>query len=219
MKRRNFFLGLGSLAGGVTVGTGAFSAARVDRENDITVTNDADALLGLKPNPEIAGVDLHDGQLAISLSDPGINVNSAYQFGAFVEDDISEETVRDHLGDLFDPVLYDERGPGFTPDNFRSAFMLINQTDEPVNIEMSVDITDHATHGEPQSLFQIHQRLESEGHINPNSAGGSVKSAAFPLHSGEAHGVSFAIDTTESEVEDRITAEISVDARAHEESN
>ena len=87
MKRRKLLIGAsGVTASALAIGTGAFSAARVERNASITVTTDADGLVGLVPNPDVAGVKMNSSQLAIDLEDPGVNVNSVYQFGLFEGD-------------------------------------------------------------------------------------------------------------------------------------
>ncbi|MES3160593.1 MAG: hypothetical protein PPP55_03370, partial [Halorubrum sp.] len=58
MERRKFTIGLGALATGsaAAIGTGAFSAAFVgDRDANITVSGDADALLALRPGYDLVG--------------------------------------------------------------------------------------------------------------------------------------------------------------------
>ena len=212
MKRRKFAVGLAALTGGASfsIGTGAFSASRVEREADISVVNDADALVGLVPNEEIAGVDLEGGQLAISLSDPGINVNSVYQFGRFTPD-TSEDTLEPVVGESFNSVFY-ESEDGFDPEtNFHSAFMLVNQSSHDFDVKMTVDIEDEMRPDEPKYLFQIHDKDGKVGEISPQGSG-SQTSTDFPLKTGKAHGVSFAIGSKTSEVGDSFGGSISVEA-------
>ena len=68
MKRRNLLFGVGgTTATALAIGTGAFSAARVGRHAAITVSPDTDGLVGLVPNPSVAGVRLNSPELTIDL--------------------------------------------------------------------------------------------------------------------------------------------------------
>ena len=54
MKRRKFTIGLGAITTGAAaaLGTSAFTAAQIsDRDADIAVVDDSNALIGLVPNP------------------------------------------------------------------------------------------------------------------------------------------------------------------------
>ena len=211
MNRRAVILGLGSTAAAsAAVGTGAFSAAQLsDRDADIAVTNDADALLGLVPNDDIAGVKLVDGQLAISLADPGINVNSVYQFGAFVEND---EDLDDAVDERFDPVVYED---DFDPEtNFRSAFMLRNQSNNDVDVRLALeDFKLGNDDDEPKFLLQLHDAdNDVRGIIDPNADENDATVEETPLGSGEAIGVSFIVNASDSSVGDEVNGDISVTA-------
>ena len=211
MNRRAVILGLGSTAAAsAAVGTGAFSAAQLsDRDADIAVTNDADALLGLVPNDDIAGVKLVDGQLAISLADPGINVNSVYQFGAFVEND---EDLDDAVDERFDPVVYEDH---FDPEtNFRSAFMLRNQSNNDVDVRLALeDFKLGNDDDEPKFLLQLHDAdNDVRGIIDPNADENDATVEETPLGSGEAIGVSFIVNASDSSVGDEVNGDISVTA-------
>lgn len=211
MNRRAVILGLGSTAAAsAAVGTGAFSAAQLsDRDADIAVTNDADALLGLVPNDDIAGVKLVDGQLAISLADPGINVNSVYQFGAFVEND---EDLDDAVDERFDPVVYEDH---FDPEtNFRSAFMLRNQSNNDVDVRLALeDFKLGNDDDEPKFLLQLHDAdNDVRGIIDPNADDNDATVEETPLGSGEAIGVSFIVNASDSSVGDEVNGDISVTA-------
>ena len=64
MNRRQLIIGLGAATSGVglSFGTGAFTAGELsNREVNIAVTNDAQSLIGLVPNDDIAGVKLVNG--------------------------------------------------------------------------------------------------------------------------------------------------------------
>jgi hypothetical protein len=207
MKRRNVLLGFGAAASGVgaAVGTGAFSAAQLDNRNvNISVVNDSDGLVGLVPNDRIAGVDDDGGKLSISLDDHGVNVDALYQFGAFVDD---TDFPEGELGDQFDPVLYDD---GFdVDDNFRSAFAVVNQTTREMEVEFELNIDYGQSEDQPQFVFQLHDGTEQLDAIDsPDELTGDAT-----LGSGEAIGVSFSIDSSNSEVGDGLTGSFSVSAR------
>jgi len=203
MKRRDVIVGLGGLVGsaGFTLGTGAFSAAEVERTSSINVVDDSNGLIGLVPNDDIAGVRQDNGELTISLggSDPGINVNSVYQFGAFVQGDDSEETWRERAGGRFLPVFY-ETDDGFHPqDNFRSAFSIVNQTNRTrkINVILVISDDEEAEWPEdtrPELYLQLHN---SEGKTRKIEYHGDVDQAT-DLGPGEALGVSFVVDATDS---------------------
>ena len=207
MKRRNLLLGLGAVVSGSAgaMGTGAFSAARLDnRVVDISVVNDADGLIGLVPNGDIAGVDDDDGgKLSISLDNHGINVDSLYQFGAFVDD---SEFPADQVGDQFDPVLYSDDFD--VEGNFRSAFAIVNQTDRGMDVSLSLEIGTGANEGTPSFVFQLHDGNDQLDAISsPNTL-----SAEVDLGPGEAVGVSFSVDTSDSEVGDDLSGALSLSA-------
>ena len=215
MKRRNLVLGLGLFAGGsFSIGTGAFSAARLQgRSANIAVTNDADALLGLVANVDIAGVfeDTH-GELRIDLGDdsPGINADSAYQFGAFVSGDdanTSDDTLHQGVGELFDPVVYQDE---FDPDtNFKSAFKLINQSSEPITVRLEFDVEYDQGEEQPSFVIQSHDATGERGVLYYP---GQIRTTEMNFGPGEAIGVSFAIDATASEIGDSLTGSLTVDA-------
>jgi hypothetical protein len=82
MQRRKFVVGLGSLAAGgaAAMGTGAFTSVEANGVFEVTIEDDTDALLGLKPgdgpNGEYAFVYTSgQGDLEINLAD-GAHVDS-----------------------------------------------------------------------------------------------------------------------------------------------
>jgi len=86
MNRRRFVLGLGALAGGgaATVGTGAFSSVEAQRNISVTVSDDANAQLGIQPTDEPSGnyVDTTPNDaLAIDLTASNNNVGSGIAGG------------------------------------------------------------------------------------------------------------------------------------------
>ena len=103
MERRKFVIGLGALAAGssAAVGTGALTAAELgERDVDIAVSSDENALVGLRPGDSDL-VDLNDDQLEISFdadnhdvgaggpgTGDGVNPDSTYQIGDIGDDAI-----------------------------------------------------------------------------------------------------------------------------------
>ena len=102
MERRKFIIGAGALASGsaAAVGTGAFSAAEVDRAVNVEITDDSVSLIGLEPGPETGDIVTTESQgnsngsytgeadaLVIDLTngydgmDSGVNPDSTYQIG------------------------------------------------------------------------------------------------------------------------------------------
>lgn len=199
-------LGLGAVVSGSVgaVGSGAFSAAQLDnRTVNISVVNDANALVGLVPNGDIAGVDDDGGKLSISLDNHGINVDSLYQFGAFVDD---EDFPGNKVGDQFEPVLYSDDFD--VEENFRSAFAVANQTSQPMDVELSLEITEGENEGYPSFVFQLHDEADQLDVIHSPA----TLSAGVSLATGEAVGVSFSVDTSDSEVGDDLAGTLSLSA-------
>ncbi len=140
MKRRTLIATLGGLAaGGTTIfGTGAFTAAQVSRDVNIQVVSDADALLGMTPNPDVAGVTLDDGQMTIDITDPGINQNAVYQFGYFADGSDMNTMSAEFPGyPLEQPEPSDRENGG----NFGSAFLLSNQAGGTYDCTMEYSVT------------------------------------------------------------------------------
>lgn len=71
MKRRKLILGLGVAAGGLTVGTGAFTSVEADRDVTVNVAGDADALLSLDPldGPNGEYAEVNDGNFVLTLTE------------------------------------------------------------------------------------------------------------------------------------------------------
>ena len=232
MNRRALLLGLGSTAAGTAavLGTGAFSAAQVrGRETDISVVNDAQGLIGLVPNDEIAGVELSNGELTVSLDEKGINVNSIYQFGYFAEDPSPQEgdvTPPQEVEGTFQevetivsngtfPLVTDD--PTQTVDgSFKSAFLVRNQTDNPTDVALSFEVDGSGSDpGDTVFLFEAHY-VDDDGNTDTDSvvyeSGSEMDLSVKPLAPGEEMGVSFLVDSTDGNVDDDFTASLSVTA-------
>ncbi|ERG94126.1 hypothetical protein [Haloquadratum walsbyi] len=135
MKRRNYLLGLGSLAVASTaaLSTGASVQSTAEREGGINVVNDSTGLLAFQLGPNTnGGVVLENpttGQIGIDFtgggSAGGVNVNSKYQIGSLRF--ISEADNLPGLGN----------GPTDNP-----GFMIVNNDTVPRNVTVEFDVTD-----------------------------------------------------------------------------
>ena len=207
MKRRNLLFGVGgTTATALAIGTGAFSAARVGRHAAITVSPDTDGLVGLVPNPSVAGVRLNSPELTIDLNDPGINVNSTYQFGLF-EGQLGNEYPESFPFEGNEPEDLSEGRDG---DPFQSAFAVVNQTNSDKRLALTVNI-DEGSVTDTTYAFEIHSKGEQRGLIE---SGPGNKTASDVLGPGEAFGVSFILDAGENALDDEFSGSIEVRAQS-----
>lgn len=215
MKRRQFTIGLGAAVTGAAtaVGTGAFTAAQVTRDADIAIVNDSNALIGLIPNPDVGGVHDDDGELTIDLSGDGngINQGSIYQFGFFVDDSGATPPTSNN-GDLSGsgfPFKQDEPSTRNGSDEFGSAFLIANQTDNDQTLEVDYEL-DPGTDIETEFWFEAHNEGKQKGLID-EGVNGSKK---IDLAPGQACGVSFLIyaPPDKDTLGDEITGSLSVTA-------
>jgi len=194
MKRRQFTVGLGAVATGAAtaVGTGAFTAAQVTRDANIAIVNDSQALIGLVPNSDVSGVHDDDGELTIDLSGDGngINQGSIYQFGFFVDDSNAEapQSSTGNLGNSGFPFKQDEPSMRNGSDEFGSAFLIANQTDNDQTLKVDYEL-DPGPDIETEFWFEAHDDGEQKG-LFDEAVDGSEK---IDLAPGEACGVSFLI--------------------------
>jgi len=203
MNRRKLILGLGTATAGAvtTLGTGAYTAAQATRDAEISIVDDSHGLIGLIANPDVSGVHDDSGELAIDLSgDSGINQSSIYQFGYFV-DDSDAETI-DALSNSGFPFRQDMPSGGTNPDNFGSAFLIANQTDNEQTLEINYEV-DPGNDIETEFWFEAHNEGEQKGLIDE----AVDTSKQITLAPGQACGVSFLIyappskDTLGDEIE------------------
>jgi len=129
MERRKFVIGAGSLVAGgaAATGTGAFSAASMDRESNIDVVNDASGLIGLVPgDTDLVYETDNPGELKIDFTSDeggdGVNVNSKYQIGAMFNVSGALEV------------------PGNSPTG-NPAFEVQNQSDATQNLLLDYELT------------------------------------------------------------------------------
>lgn len=216
MNRRSFIISSAGFTGGLTalLGTGAFSASRMtDREVDVSVVNDASGLVGLIPNDDLFGVNLVDGKLAISMADgepATVNVNSVYQFGAFVEE---ESTIEDGItNEAFDPLRAEYPDKRDESEEFASAFLVVNQTDNEQNIEFEF-VQSESTSDGTNFAFEAHYNGEVEDSLTfPADKEDNNMMLVEQLNPGEAFGVSFAVNALDGELGDGFSAKFSVTA-------
>ena len=206
MKRRALLVGLGSTAAAsAAVGTGAFSAAQLsDREANINIVNDSQALIGLVPNPNVAGVNDDGGELTIDLENPGINQNAIYQFGLFVDN------ANVSAGSDF-PFTADE--PSVRKNGeFDSAFLIANQTDNQQRLEVDYQLgqsDDEDNDGFDTSYwFEVHRNDSRSALLSAPVD----QSATVTLGSGEACGVSFLLDVPGDTSGEEITGSLAITA-------
>lgn len=210
MKRRKLLIGAsGVTAGSLAIGTGAFSSAHVDRSASITVTSDANGLVGLVPNPDVAGVKMNSPELTIDLEDPGINVNSVYQFGLF-EGELENEYPENFPfnADANEPA--EDLSEGRDGDPFKSAFAVVNQTNSKKRVQFTLDINEVSVN-DTTFAFEIHQQNEQIGLIE---SGPGDKTVDDELGPGEAFGVSFIIDAGEDALSDELSGSMNVRGEA-----
>ena len=208
MNRRKFIVGLSAAALGssATLGTGAFTSAQVNRAANISVVDDSQGLIGLIPNDDVAGVSEGDnGQLSISMTDPGINVNSIYQFGHLMQNYSSETPEWFTLETTDDPI---KSGT----DGFESAFLVTNQANSTIDITFTLDPTSSSSDaGGTKFVFEIH---DSDKKISDIRYPNQTANPSLTLRSGEAFGVSFFVNAIGGHVDDSFTASIEIDAMA-----
>ena len=215
MNRRDVVVGLGALVGtGATVsGTGAFDAAEVSRRAEIDVVDDSDGLVGLVANEAVAGVRMNDGgELTVSIGggDPGVNVGSVYQFGAFVSDD----GVDDVTGDTFSVVMDDD--PSDMSDgqeSLESAFAVVNQSAEDLSVTVDFELRDDGD-GSTEYAFELQSSQGGDGTREGLATSPITGRLTAELATGESIGVSFVVNALDGTTADEISGSLSVSATA-----
>ncbi len=208
MKRRKFALALGtaSTAAVGAIGTGAFSAAQIEgREMNIPVSCDAEALIGLIPNPDVAGVHNNNGELSIDLTgdNRGLNESSTYQFGYFVED-VSTSDV--DLGEF--PFTQSEPSAR-SGDEFGSAFLIANQTDNEQTVEIEYELDTDPADINTQFWFEAHNNGKRQEDIIKEPTD-KPQTATGTLDPGETIGVSALFYVPDEAREEEITGKLAV---------
>jgi hypothetical protein len=204
MKRRKFVVGTAMTTAGLSTlsASGAFSSAEISREATIPIVNDSNALLGLVPNPDVAGVHDDDGKLTIDLADPGINQSSIFQFGLFA--DGSDGDFGDLGGFPFTSPAPSNRD---SSGSFDSAFLIANQTDNQQTLEIDYQLTNNAPGVD--FWFEIHDGGSRLGNLIKAAVD---TSKTITIGSGDAIGVSFLLDVDEDTIGEEITGSLSIEA-------
>lgn len=215
MNRRDVVVGLGALAGtgAFASGTGAFSAAEVSRQAEIEVVDDSDGLVGLVANEAISGVRMTEsGELTISIGDddPGVNVSSVYQFGAFV----SDQDVEDITGDTFAVVTDDDPSDMSDGQNsLESALAVVNQSAEDLSVtvdfELNADIS-----GNTEYAFELQSSRNGSGTREGLATSPVTGQLTTQLDTGESIGLSFIVNALAGATTDEVSGSLSISASA-----
>ncbi|OSO98497.1 hypothetical protein B9H04_10450 [Halorubrum ezzemoulense DSM 17463] len=178
----------------------------MNRDANISVVSDSQSLVALIPNNEAAGVTKADnGQLSISIADPGVNVNSIYQFGYLTETYPKVTPDWSTLETTSNPV-------GASTDDFESPFLISNQTDSTMSITFTLDLTSNSSDaGHTRFLFEIHDSSEKLSGVRyPDQ----TAAPSLELDPGDALGVSFVVNSYSGDVGDFFTASLTVEPGA-----
>ena len=215
MNRRDVVVGLGALAGtgAFASGTGAFSAAEVSRQAKIEVVDDSDGLIGLVANEAIAGVRMTDGgELTISIGDedPGVNVSSVYQFGAFVSDDDISGITGDTFAVVTDGDPSDMSGG---QDSLESALAIVNQSAEDLSVTLDFELNADISGG-TEYAFELQSSRDGSGTREGLATSPITGTLTAQLDTGESIGLSFIINALAATTADEISGSLSVSASA-----
>ncbi|WP_049980655.1 hypothetical protein [Halolamina rubra] len=213
MNRRDVVVGLGGLvgAGALATGTGAFSAAEVSRQAKIEVVDDSDGLVGLVANEAIAGVGTDSGgefTISVGDDDPGVNVSSVYQFGAFVTDD----DLRGITGETFSVVTDDD--PSDLSDgqeSLESAFAIVNQALDDFTVTIDFELNDDVDGG-TEYAFELQSSRNGTGRREGLAKSPITGQLTTELATGESIGVSFIVNALDGVTEDEISGSLSISA-------
>ncbi|MFO7926456.1 MAG: hypothetical protein ACQET5_10075 [Halobacteriota archaeon] len=214
MNRRNIVIGLGGLIGsaGVTLGTGAFSASELERESNISVVDDSAGLIGLVPNESIAGVMTAESGLTIAIDEEhgGVNVNSVYQFGAFVEAD----GVADLTDGTFTLVTDDD--PADMSDgqaSLESAFAILNQSGETRDVTVDFELNDDIESGsETEYAFELQSSIGGSGQRVSVATSPIDNDVEFEMEPGDSIGISFIVNAFDGSIGDAIDGQVEISA-------
>jgi len=198
MQRRKFLIGAGSIAAAGTgvLGSGAFSAMSAERDANIDVVADDNALLALKPGTgadERVYLTDNPGELKIDFTSDeggqGVNVNSIYQVGGWNTAGGMSYTDVDQ-SDVLD---------GYSQGGQPPAFLILNEDDQTHNVSAEYTVTDPSAIGNASLHFQF---IPQGGQSNANKQGIDIdnnsSSDSFgpePTPSGHQWAVSILVDT------------------------
>lgn len=213
MNRRDVVVGLGALVGtgAAASGTGAFAAAEATRQATIDVVDDSDGLVGLVANEAVAGVRMNDGgELTISLGggDPGVNVGSVYQFGAFV----SDSGVGNITGGTFSVVTDDDPSDlSGGQSSLESALAVVNQSAEDLSVTIDFELNDTASGG-TEYAFELQSSQGGNGAREGLATSPITGQLTAQLATGESIGLSFIINALDGLTTDAVAGSLSIAA-------
>ena len=215
MNRRDVVVGLGAMVGtgAVASGTGAFGAAEVSRQATIEVVDDSDGLVGLVANEAIAGVRMTDGgELTISVGDedPGVNVSSVYQFGAFV----SDSGIDDVTGETFSVVTDDDPSDMSDGQNsLESALAVVNQSAEDLSVTVDFELRADIS-GNTGYAFELQSSRNGSGTREGLATSPITGQLTAQLDTGESIGLSFIVNALAGATMDEVSGSLSISATA-----
>lgn len=210
MNRRQLLIGVtGITTGSLSLGTGAFTSTSVERGTTIPITSDVDAAVGLVPNPDVVGVHIADSKFTIDLEDPGINVNSTYQFG-FFEDGLNDDYLEEFPLKAESDEPAEDLSDGQDGDAFKSAFAVVNQSSSKKRLKFVLDLNDNGIE-DTKCAFEIHRENDRIGLVEPGSTYNAVEEFLDP---GEAFGVSFIIQSGDTDLGEELTGSMRIEANA-----
>lgn len=160
MRRRKYLAAIGSIAAGAAAasGTGAFTAASIVRNADVTVANDSSAFIQLVPGggPGVGKrVGTKNGELYIDLnsgdgagSGTGVNDQARYQLGAMNDDGPDQGgPLGDGIPD-FESIYDDDTAgdPAVAPGTplandgtDQSAFVVKNRSGQTLDLQIGLE--------------------------------------------------------------------------------
>ena len=204
MDRRRFLLGTSLALSGSAVasGVGAFTASTMARSASVSVVDDTDGLIGLVPNPDLSTVGLSNGELQF---DPDINVDSIYQFGAFVEGGT------DPTPGTFDLVTAPAPSDRSDDAGLRSAFAIVNNTAKIKELDCEVGFSG-GDDADTRVFFQFHDDGSQTGSLLTANGGG--RTLEYTLSPGDHVGVSFLANALGVSEPENVSVTLSISANA-----
>jgi hypothetical protein len=167
----------------------------------------------LVANDAIAGVRMDTGgELTISIGDedPGVNISSVYQFGAFVSDDDVSGITGDTFAVVTDGDPSDMSGG---QDSLESALAIVNQSAEDLSVtidfKLSADIS-----GDTEYAFELQSSRDGSGTREGLATSPITGTLTAQLDTGESIGLSFIINALEGTTADEISGSLSISATA-----
>jgi|GEM_PF-6568574 len=204
MNRRRFLLGTSLALSGsaLTSGVGAFTASTMARSADVSVVDDTNGLIALVPNPDFEAVGIEDGELHFA---PEVNVDSVYQFGAFVEGGTDPSPPTFEL--VTAPAPSDRSGES----GLRSAFAIVNNTSDTAAVDCEVAFTG-GDDADTEVYFQFHDEGAQTGSLLTADGGG--RTLDYTLSPGDHVGASFLVNALGVNENENVSVTLSIGANA-----